>query len=327
MITRRQLILLMGTLPFLLLAIGCVRMSEKPVKISVHTWPGYETLFLARSEGWLDNSKVSLIEAGSASTSIELLRAGKVDGAALTLDEVFRARAEGIPLTVIMIFDISAGADMVVVRPEILRLADLKGRTIGYEPQAVGALMLSQLLKAAGLEPTNVKLVQLTIDQHLTAWQERRVDACITYMPVARQLQALGAVNLFDSRRLPDMISDVLVVRRDVLDRQHASAIQHLVESHFTALRHLLQNPQDAAYRMARHMRLPAHEVLLAFKGLILPNAANNRRLLAGPAPQLLTPAQHLSAIMVEQGLLRRDDSLAELISADYLPNNPEADR
>ena len=52
-------------------------------------------MFLARSEGWLPNEAIRLFETASASQSIAALAQGQVQAAALTLDEVLRARAEG----------------------------------------------------------------------------------------------------------------------------------------------------------------------------------------------------------------------------------------
>jgi NitT/TauT family transport system substrate-binding protein len=299
---------------------GCAWLVEQPVAIAVHVWAGYEPMFLARSEGWLEESKVRLVETASATDSLQALAEGRVAGAALTLDEVFKARENGLPLSVVLIFDISAGADMLVVRPGITRLADLRAQRIGFEQGAVGELMLAEVLRSAGLSKSDVTRVPLTIDRQPEAWQRQQVDALITYEPMASQLLALGALRLFDSRQIPNTIVDVLAIRSDALDAGHASAVRHLLAGHFRALDHLARNPQDAAYRMARHLNLPADQVMRAFKGLVLPDATNNYRLLAGASPALLVSARKLSAIMVNSELLKKDDPLSALIRADFLP-------
>jgi len=91
--------------------------KASPITIATHTWPGYEPISLARSMGWLDADVVTLIETESGIDSIRLLEEGKVDGIGLTLDEALRIRESGIPLAVLLICDISAGADMLLVRP------------------------------------------------------------------------------------------------------------------------------------------------------------------------------------------------------------------
>lgn len=299
---------------------GCGWLAEKPVSIAAHAWPGYEPVFLARNEGWLDDRRVHLVETASATDSLQALAEGKVDGAALTMDEVLKARSQGIPLSVVLIFDISAGADMLVARPGIKQLSGLKGQRIGFEQGAVGSLMLASVLRAAGLSGRDIKPVPFTIAQHHDAWVHNQVDALVTYEPVASRLLAQGANKLFDSRQISNTVVDVLAIRGDVLDRSHADAIRHLISAHLQALDYLSRNPQDAAYRMAPHLGLPASDVLPAFRGLLLPDAANNHRLLTGASPQLLDTARKVSAIMVKEEILPRDDPFTSLIRADFLP-------
>ena len=300
---------------------GCGWWADQPIAVAAHVWVGYEPMFLARDKGWLDPKQVQLFETGSASESIKALQAGKVQAAALTLDEVLSARAAGLPLSLVLIFNISVGADMLVARSGIKTLADLKGRRMGYEPSSVGELMLSEVLKAAGLTRDHIQLVPASISQQYDAWERHEVDALVTYEPLASQLLAMGdTVKLFDSRQIPNTIIDVLAVRRDLLDSRHSNALRHLIQGHFQALDLLRRNPQDAAYRMTEHLKVPVTEVLMAYKGLVLPDAANNQRLLSGSPPELLAAAYNLVRIMRSSQLLKQDDLLNDLIRSEFLP-------
>lgn len=290
-ISRRQFINFLGRLAFIQAIPGCA-LRDLPVTIAAHTWPGYEPLFLARDKGWLDAGKVNLLETASATESLQALRQGKTDGAALTMDEVLKARAEGLSITAVMIFDISAGADMLVAHPSIKNLADLKGKRIGYEQGAVGELVLTEVLRSAGLTKQDISLTAISIDKHHQAWTDNEIDAVTTYEPVASQLLSLRGVKLFDSRLVPNTIVDVLAMRSEILDLSHADAIRHLLVTHFYTLDYLNRNPHDAAYRMAAHLHLPAPSVLSTLKGLILPDAPNNYRWLGGTSPELLNFAR-----------------------------------
>lgn len=299
---------------------GCDGLFARPVSIAAHAWPGYEPMFFAQRQGWLDAGRVTLVETTSASASLDALASGRVESAALTLDEVLRANAQGMSLSVVMVFNVSAGADMLVARSSVPGLAQLKGRSVCFEQGAVGELVLDEALRAAGLARADVSLVPLSVDRQIEAWDSVRCDACVTYEPVATRLQARGGVRLFDSSQMPNMIVDVLAVRRDVLDYAHAEAIRHLIEAHFRALSYIQRNPGDASHRMALHMHLPASEVMLAFKGLLLPDASNNRRLLSGTEPELLGTARLLAARLAKAEADRPANDLASLIRADFLP-------
>ena len=319
---RRLFLVCLLVLGFTIILSNCDWFVDKPISIASHVWVGYEPMFIADREHWLDAKQVHLIETSSVAASLKALAEGKVQGAALTLDEMLKARAQGLPLTAVLIFDISAGADMLVVNPSIKKLSDLKGRRIGFEKSSVGELLLVSVLEAAKLTKQDVVLVPLSVDKHGDAWRNKQVDAVISYEPVASQLLAQGAVKLLDSRQIPNKIIDVLAIRNDMLDQSHASAIRNLIAAHLRALEYLNHNPQDASYRTASHLRFPAEGVMIAFKGLLLLDTASNYQWLAGSSSRLLDTAYKLSAIMVKSGLLKQKDTMSSLISADFLPSD-----
>lgn len=305
--------LLWGLLP------GCRNESAGPLKVCTHVWPGYEFMFLAHREGLLDEKLVHLHEVKSASDTIRELLAGTMDAGALTLDEVLRVRSQGVPLSVVLVFDISAGADVVLGRPGMRSLADIRGKRIGVEDGALGAVMLAELLKAAGLRRDDVQVVSSTIDQHEAAWNNGDVDVVVCYPPVSARIQEGGAVRLFDSRQLPDTIVDVLAVRQDVL-KSKGDALRQLITAHFREQKYMLLNPQDANYRMAEHLGIPAQAVQASFTGLVLPNMAYNLRLLDHNPPKLLESARLLSDVMVKEKILPHPDTLGGLLTPDFLP-------
>ncbi len=248
------------------------------LRVSYHPWIGYETLYLARELGWLP-PLVELTRRDSASESLAALREDRADAAALTLDEVVRARVQGPDLAVVLVFNASAGADVVVARPSVGSLAGLAGRRIGVETSAVGAVMLDRCLMAAGLERSEVTVVDLPVDRQLSAWEESRIDAVVTYEPTASRLLQSGGDRLIDSRSFPDTIFDVLAVRRDRLDGAR-TALQALVDAHFRALEHLRVNRQDAIYRISEVEGIDTEAVRTSLGGILLPDRATNRRYL-----------------------------------------------
>lgn len=315
--SRRRFLLSAGFLSAASLLPACG--ERPPLTVASHVWPGYEFMFLARSEGWLPAEGLTLLDTPSATDSLRALREGRAQAAALTLDEVLRARAEGLPLVVVLVFDVSAGADVLIARPGIDTLAGLRGRRVGAETSALGALMLNRILRAAGLAADAVRVVPVTSDNHLKAWREGAVDALITYEPTASQLIAQGGARLFDSRQMQDTIFDVLAVRQDAADT-HEAALEALIAGHFHGLAHLRANPQDAGYRLAGRMGLSGQDALLAFRGLKLPDLASNRAYLDNGGGSLRQAAAELGAVMVEAGLLARADTLDGIATARFLP-------
>lgn len=297
---------------------GC--RSKGPLTIAAHLWPGYELLFLARREGWLPTG-ITLLETAAATDSMKALENGTAHAAALTLDEVLQARGRGIPLTVVLVFDVSAGADVVMARPDIRSLAGLANRRIGVEDTALGAYVLHLVLQQAGLARSQVTTVSITPDKQLAAWQQGAFDAAITYQPTAGLLEKAGMVPLIDSRKMPGAVLDVLAIRTDQLTGFRPQLCQ-AVAAHFRALQHLKTNPQDAAHRMAARFKTSADEVMAGFRGLNLPSVTENRGYLAGDNPVLVKTARSLLQVMQTAQLLKTTDSLKDMADPTCLPVN-----
>lgn len=293
--------------------------KSEPLAIGLHPWPGYESFYLAETFGWLPEG-VQLHRSPNASDTLDALRVGDLDGAALTLDEMLTARSEGIPLTVIMIMNISVGSDVVLARPEIESFADLRGRNIAVEFSAVGEIVLSQLLQTADLSRDEVNVLDIPPTQQPAAWRNQLIDVAVSYYPSAALLERQGAVTLLDSRAFPALIFDVLAVRQDRL-RGRTSLITDLVAAHFQGLQHIQINREDALRRIAAWRNLQVNEMEQSFAGLELPSVAGNRHLLA-PQGGLLLAARQLNELMVTIGLLAQADSLNDLVDQRYLPRD-----
>lgn len=294
---------------------GCS--ASGPIRIASHVWPGYEFLFLARDMGWLKPEDAVLMETHNASESVEHLWSGKVQGAALTLDETLRVIQQGLPLCVVLIFDVSSGSDVLMVKSHIKTMSDLKGARIGVETTAVGALMLKKIMAKAGLLSTDIQVIQLNIDTDMTSWQNNNFDALITYEPTATKIEKLGARRLFDSREIPNTIFDVLAVRRDAAE-QYSQQLQALIGSHFRAQWAWKTNPIDTAYRLAKRLDAQAEDIQMLFRGLELPDLVYNRHMLGGTGNELKALSKEISA------LIDMDPSLipADFFKAAYLPKS-----
>ncbi|MDR1994804.1 ABC transporter substrate-binding protein [Azonexus sp.] len=306
-----------------LLIAGCSPSYESPLVVGTNAWPGYHPLHLARDLGYLDGLSLRLVELGSNTQAMDALRVGNLDLAGLTLDEVLTLLQEGVPLKVIWVMNISAGADAIVARPGIKHMTDLRGRRIGVEQTAVGAYMLQGALEQAGMQVSEVIVVPLPLDEHEAAWREQSVDALVTFDPVRQALLNEGGHVIFDSRALPGEIVDVLVVRESIL-QCCAPRVAGLVDGQRRALTYIEQHRDDAMSRMAKHFGISAADMSAAFDGMILPDHAANHQLLSGPSPGLYTTVQRLAHVMKERGLLMQIPGTSALLDGRFTGETSE---
>ena len=95
---------------------GCMREPETALRIGTNVWIGSEPLYLARELGRLDPAAVQLVEYPSASEVLRAFRNQAIDGMVISLDELFGLTADGLQPRIILVVDVSHGADVVVGR-------------------------------------------------------------------------------------------------------------------------------------------------------------------------------------------------------------------
>jgi NitT/TauT family transport system substrate-binding protein len=302
--------------PYLSLT-GCSK-TEPLLRIASNVWPGYELLYLARHLGYFNDQEIRLTEVPSATVCIQLLAAGSVEGAMLTLDEVLTARADGLDLRVIAVLDVSLGADVLLARPGIESLQDLKGKRIGVEQSAVGAVMLDAVLQKAELGPADIDAVYMKVNNHRDAYNRGEVDALISFEPVKTQLLQQGAKLLFSSAETPGRIIDVLAVLPSAIDKNRLS-LSKLVAAHFQARQYFLEHPQQASTVVAERLQLAPADVPASYRGLELPDLQQNRAYLQGDAPLLDKSARELVRIMEAAQLVPGRVSASNLLDGSFL--------
>lgn len=309
-----------GALGLSVVLSACQR-PVQPIRVASNVWLGYEPMFLARELGFLSESVARLVEFPSNTACLTALVNHEVSLGALTLDEFLLAREGGVDLRAVLVFDESNGADVVLGGPNVQTLTDLRGKRIGVESSAVGALMLTKLLDLANLSAADVVKVEVTLERHVEAFRKGQVDAIVTFEPVASQLVSEGARRLLDSSRFPGLIVDVLVAHTSDLVRE-GDQIRQLLAAYFQALDYWLARPQDAARLMAPRLQLTPDQVVSSFGGISVPDLVGNRAWLTGGRPRLMAAAETVGAIMQRTHLLKAAPNLAKLCDASFLPES-----
>lgn len=323
-LTRRKFLALLGLQIAAGGLFGCQNAEEPLLRFAGHEFPSYSLMFLAAERQYFSPKQVRLLDMPSATVSLQALAAGSIDGAALTLDEVISAYAEKMPLKIVAVLDVSLGADVILAKPSIRSLQDLKGKRIGIEQSAVGAVLLEAALSQANLTVRDVQQFYATVDKHRDLYLNGEVDALVTFSPVPGQLIGSDAHKIFDSRQIPGRIVDVLAVLPETAERNPA-ALRALIAGYFKALDEMRQSPDAALPLIARRMRVSPDEVETAFADLKMLNLNENFDWLsAWLSPnhnKLEHAAAELQQTMLKAGLLREPVDLSGLSDPRFLPN------
>lgn len=318
--TRRLCVLAFAAL--LLSLTGCMREPGTALRIGTNVWIGSEPIYLARELGRLDPAVVQLVEYPSASEVLRAFRNEAIDGMVISLDELFGLAADGLQPRIIVVVDVSNGADVVVGRRGMRTMRDLKGKSVAVESSALGAFVLSRALTLNGMQASDVDVVHLESNEQPSAFEKGQVDGAVTFDPYRTQLLRAGARTLFDSAQIPGEIVDLLAVRANVVDKQ-PKAIHALLVGWFSALDYMKVDPRDAARRMGIRQQTTGEQFLEAQRGLHIPNRDENLRMLGGATPELVVTGRRLMALMVEAKLLRTELKIEDLLAPRSLASLP----
>jgi NitT/TauT family transport system substrate-binding protein len=133
---------------FSLFALAACNDEQGPaLKVGTNVWPGYEPAYLARDLGYIDQQDFILRQFPSSTESIRAFRNEVIDIVALTLDEALLLVENGHDIRVILVADISEGADVIIGRDGLQSMKDLRQKKIGVESSALGAFVLTRALQ------------------------------------------------------------------------------------------------------------------------------------------------------------------------------------
>jgi NitT/TauT family transport system substrate-binding protein len=221
----------------------------------------------------------------------------------MTLDETLLLTEDVADIRVVMVADVSNGADVILAKPELGSVKDLKGHRIGAETTALGAYVLLRALQLSGLTREDVEIVPLEFSEDEAAFTHGIVDAVVTYEPTRTKLCNVGARQIFDSSQMPGEIVDVLVMRAEYV-RAHPDAVQRLLRSFYRAQGYFKERPEDFLRIAAARENNTPEEFRSSLTLLRLLDVNESRAMLTGQPPPLLKIARSLATLMVDQKLL-----------------------
>src|SRR3954462_2091721 len=199
------------------------------LKIAYSDWPGWVAWEIAIQKGWFKEAGVEVEFTWlDYVPSMDAFSAGKVDAVCMTNGDALVTGAAGGKSVSIVVNDYSDGNDMIVAKPGIATVAQLKGKTVGVEVGFVDHLLLLHALKAANLKESDIKLKNVKTDETPQALKSGDVDAVGCWQPSsgAALKEVPGSKPIFTSKDVPGLIYDMLAVNPKSLAEHHADWVK-----------------------------------------------------------------------------------------------------
>jgi NitT/TauT family transport system substrate-binding protein len=261
---------------------GSADTPAKPgqLRIAYSDWPGWVAWEIAIQKGWFKEAGVDVdFKWFEYAPSMEAYSAGKVDAVAVTNGDALVTGSSGGKSTCIVANDYSDGNDMIVAKPGIKTMAQLKGKKIGVEVGFVDHLLLMNALKSAHMTDKDVQIVNVPTDQTPQSLKSGTVDAIAAWQPNSgNALKELpGSTPIFTSANVPGLIYDLLCVNPRSL-AEHKADWAKVVKVWFKVTDFIAdpKNLDEAAKIMSARVGLTPEQYKPLMKGTHLLNLAEN---------------------------------------------------
>lgn len=156
--------------------------------------------------------KINLIQVNDYVESLNQYTAGKLDGVASTnMDALTIPAAGGKDTTALIMGDYSNGNDGIVLKGGTT-VAALKGQTVNLVELSVSHYLLARALELNGLKLADVKTVNTSDADIVSAFASPDVKAVAAWNPQLSEIKkAAGATEVFDSSKIPNEIQDLMI--------------------------------------------------------------------------------------------------------------------
>src|SRR5437879_8682119 len=222
--------------------------EDVKVGIGISGWTGFAPLTLANQAGIFKKNGLDVTIKKIPQKDRHLATAsGDVQCAATTVETWIIWNANGVATKQIVQLDKSFGADGMVVRPSIAKIADLKDKTVAASaPGTAPYFTLAWFLKKNGLSVKDVTVVNLEPGPAAQAFVAGQNDAAMTYEPYLSTVRSNRAAGKIIATTLDyPMIRDTFGCTPKFL-ADNPKAAQALADSYFDAIALIAKEPKKS---------------------------------------------------------------------------------
>jgi len=233
--------------------------DRAPLKVEFAFWWGDFTLLVAEEKGFFEKYGVEVepVYYESFPQAPADLAAGKIDAGLFSIGDSLIA-SEHTQVTVVAAYD-DGGLNTIVSIPEITSIDELRGRHIGVKIGSPYELFVQEMLHTAGLETSDVVLVNMSAEEVPPAMPDR-VQAGFVWEPYTTELINRGYRVLFSSEQISSLYPDLITFRTSVV-RERPDEVRAFLRAWFEAAGYRVQNPDETREIVAGYLNVPVDDI------------------------------------------------------------------
>ncbi|HSV19217.1 MAG TPA: ABC transporter substrate-binding protein [Casimicrobiaceae bacterium] len=292
--------------------------AQTKVAIGYSGWTGFAPLTLAKEAGIFKKHGLDVELKKIPQKDRHLaIASGDVQCAATTVETWLVWNAGGVATKQIFQMDKSYGADGMVVRSNIAKIADLKGKTVAASaPGTAPYFTLAWFLKKNGLSVKDVTVVNLEPAAAAQAFVAGQNDAAMTYEPYLSTVRANPQAGKIIATTLDyPMIMDTFGCTPKFL-ADNPKAAQALTDSYFESLEMIKSDPKKSYEIMGADVKQSGADFEASAKYLRWQDKAANQKFFAGEHAQFSKEAGDL---LTEMGILKTMPDMKTLVDTRFI--------
>jgi len=292
--------------------------AQTKVAIGYSGWTGFAPLTLAKEAGIFKKHGLDVELKKIPQKDRHLaIASGDVQCAATTVETWLVWNAGGVATRQIFQMDKSYGADGMVVRSNIAKIADLKGKTVAASaPGTAPYFTLAWFLKKNGLSVKDVTVVNLEPAAAAQAFVAGQNDAAMTYEPYLSTVRANPQAGKIIATTLDyPMIMDTFGCTPKFL-ADNPKAAQALTDSYFESLEMIKSDPKKSYEIMGADVKQSGADFEASAKYLRWQDKAANQKFFAGEHAQFSKEAGDL---LTEMGILKTMPDMKTLVDTRFI--------
>jgi NitT/TauT family transport system substrate-binding protein len=297
-----------------------VQAQDTKVAIGIAGWTGFAPLTLAAQAGLFKKHglDVSIKKIPQKDRHLAIA-SGDIQCAATTVETWVVWNANGVATTQIFQLDKSFGADGMVVKPNIQKIADLKGKTVAADaPGTAGYFGLAWMLKKNGLSVKDVKVVNMGPQPAANAMIAGTdgIDAAMTYEPYLSAVRAKPEAGKIIATTLDyPMVMDTFGCTPKFL-ADNPKAAQALANGYFDALEMIKAEPKKSFEIMGADVKQSGEAFEASQKYLRWQDRAANQKFFAGEHAAFSKEAADL---LLEIGIIKSLPDMGKLADTRFI--------
>jgi NitT/TauT family transport system substrate-binding protein len=302
------------------LAAAASHAQEAKVAIGISGWTGFAPLTLAKEAGIFKKNglDVSIKKIPQKDRHLAIA-SGDIQCAATTVETWVVWNANGVATTQIFQLDKSYGADGMVVKGNIGKISDLKGKTVAASaPGTAPYFTLAWMLKKNGLSTKDVKIVNLEPQAAANAMiaGTADLDAAMTYEPYLSAVRAKPEAGKIIATTLDyPMVMDTFGCTPKFL-AENPKAAKALADSYFEAVEMIGKEPARSYEIMGADVKQTGEAFGKSAAYLRWQDRAANQKFFAGEHAAFSKEAADL---LLEAGIIRAVPDLSKLADTRFL--------